>query len=339
MIKSTPTVSIVMPTYNVERYLPKAIESVLANAFQDWELLVVDDGSTDGSNKVAQSYAAKDDRIQVLKKVNGGLSDARNFGLAHAKGRYVHFFDSDDAVEPDFYERMVKAIEYSGFDLVICGIYKEYCSQSGKIVNVEKFMPNPISTPLCSNRSYRVLFDGFFYYAWNKLFRLSFLKKNELSYQKGLSIIEDQEFMLRFVQFNPSFSFIPYLGYHYIVRPRLTLGNRYSKDLIPCQLRSIGIKRAIFSKYCQDDEVLSRDVAKAAMSNARWMLTCLFSFSSDLSRLERYKEIKKIVGDHVFQENIVSYAPEGWKDKLLWYALKKKSAVTVYWFYLLRKYL
>ena len=90
-----PIVSIIMPTYNVEKYLPAAIDSVLRQSYQDWELLVVDDGSTDNSKEIALEYAQKDDRISVLHKDNGGLSDARNYGLSRAQGKYLHFFDSD----------------------------------------------------------------------------------------------------------------------------------------------------------------------------------------------------------------------------------------------------
>lgn len=100
-----PVVSIVMPTYNVEKYISAAIVSVINQTYSDWELLVIDDGSTDNSNSVAQVYANKDLRIKVIKKENGGLSDARNYGIDLAKGKYIHFFDSDDAVEPDFYEK------------------------------------------------------------------------------------------------------------------------------------------------------------------------------------------------------------------------------------------
>ena len=95
-MNKAPVVSIVMPTYNVEEYIASAIESVLVQSFSDWELLIVDDGSTDNSNAVAQKYSMQDKRIKVLRKENGGLSDARNFGLERACGKYVHFFDSDD---------------------------------------------------------------------------------------------------------------------------------------------------------------------------------------------------------------------------------------------------
>lgn len=86
-----PGISIIMPVYGVEKYLADAIESVLAQSYQDWELLIVNDGSTDNSYTIAKEYELKDVRITVFNKENGGLSDARNYGLQYAKGEYIHF--------------------------------------------------------------------------------------------------------------------------------------------------------------------------------------------------------------------------------------------------------
>ena len=125
-MSENPLVSIVMPTYNVENYLPAAIESVLKQTFKNWELLVIDDGSTDQSNAVALKYAQNDKRINVLKKINGGLSDARNYGLSRARGKYVHFFDSDDSIVFDFYENMLNATIHRNKYFLICGYFIDY---------------------------------------------------------------------------------------------------------------------------------------------------------------------------------------------------------------------
>ena len=94
-MKSTPKLSIVMPMYCVEQYIEKAIVSVLNQDFQDWELLIVNDGSPDNSRSIAARFVSCDKRIKILDKENGGLSDARNWGLNRAQGDFVHFFDSE----------------------------------------------------------------------------------------------------------------------------------------------------------------------------------------------------------------------------------------------------
>ena len=238
MNMKNPVVSIVMPTYNVEKYISAAIVSVINQTYSDWELLVIDDGSTDNSNSVAQVYANKDLRIKVIKKENGGLSDARNYGIDLAKGKYIHFFDSDDAVEPDFYEKMVNAIEIKNDDFVICGYYKDFISSDGTKSTWCSHITN-VSTPIEKNVKWSDTFSDCFNYAWNKLYNANFLKNNELKFKKGLSIIEDQEFLSRVLLVNPSYSFFDYHGYHYIVRQRLTLGNKYNSQFLQCHIQSI----------------------------------------------------------------------------------------------------
>ena len=91
-------VSCIIPVYNTEKYLPRCIESVLAQTFVDWEMLLIDDGSTDASGSICDEYAAKDERIRVFHKENGGISSARNVGLNYAQGEWIFFVDSDDSL-------------------------------------------------------------------------------------------------------------------------------------------------------------------------------------------------------------------------------------------------
>ena len=97
-----PEISVIVPVYNVERYLTRCIDSILAQTYQNFELILVDDGSTDGSGTLCDSYMKKDSRIKVIHKKNGGLSDARNSGIDAAEGEFLSFIDSDDWVRPDF---------------------------------------------------------------------------------------------------------------------------------------------------------------------------------------------------------------------------------------------
>ena len=100
-----PKVSIIVPIYNVKPYLKECLDSILVQTFSDFELILVDDGSTDGSERLADSYALSDPRVKVVYKENGGLSSARNAGLDLACGEYIYFVDSDDYIEPDTLER------------------------------------------------------------------------------------------------------------------------------------------------------------------------------------------------------------------------------------------
>ena len=103
-------ISVIVPIYNVEKYLIKCIESIINQTYKDLEIILVDDGSTDSSGKICDEFATKDNRIKVIHKKNGGLSSARNIGLDICKGNYISFIDSDDYIELDMYEKMIKII-------------------------------------------------------------------------------------------------------------------------------------------------------------------------------------------------------------------------------------
>ena len=115
-----PLLSIIVPVYKVENYLQKCIDSILAQTFTDFELILVEDGSPDGCPALCDAAAAKDARIRVLHQKNGGLSAARNAGLDVARGEWIGFVDSDDYIAPEMYETLYKAVQSTGADLALC---------------------------------------------------------------------------------------------------------------------------------------------------------------------------------------------------------------------------
>ena len=115
-----PLLSIIVPVYKVENYLQKCIDSILAQTFTDFELILVEDGSPDGCPALCDAAAAKDARIRVLHQKNGGLSAARNAGLDVARGEWIGFVDSDDYIAPEMYETLYKAVQNTGADLALC---------------------------------------------------------------------------------------------------------------------------------------------------------------------------------------------------------------------------
>jgi glycosyltransferase involved in cell wall biosynthesis len=121
-----PRISIIVPVYNVERYLSKCIESILAQTFKDFELILVDDGSPDKCPELCDSYAQRDRRIRVIHKANGGLSDARNAGVKEAKGEYIGFVDSDDYIMPEMYQKLYELITVNKADMAACDVYNCY---------------------------------------------------------------------------------------------------------------------------------------------------------------------------------------------------------------------
>ncbi|UQA75606.1 glycosyltransferase [Sphingobacterium siyangense] len=199
-------VSVVVPIYNVEEYLPGCIDSILSQTYSSLEVILVDDGSPDSCGKICEEYAVKDARIKVLHKENGGLSDARNAGLEIAKGEYVWFVDSDDSVSTTALKDIVSTV--SEQDLVVFDadfIYNTHNRRTvykgieeGKIYSGFDFMS-------------KVTFYG----AWNILYKRSFLNKYNFRFYKGL-LHEDMEFLPRVFAYAEKVTYKPVIGLNYI---------------------------------------------------------------------------------------------------------------------------
>ena len=121
-------ISIIIPVYNVKLYLDNCIQSVIQQSYTDFECILVDDGSTDGSSEICDQWAEKDNRIIIVHQPNGGVSSARNKGLEQAKGEYICFIDSDDWVDVDYLSAMINNLKEKETDLIICGLTQEFPS-------------------------------------------------------------------------------------------------------------------------------------------------------------------------------------------------------------------
>ena len=145
MNKLFPTISVIVPVYNTKRYLPKCLDSIASQTFTDFEVLMIDDGSTDGSGEICEQYSRNDSRFITIHQSNQGVSVSRNNGLQRARGKYISFVDSDDYIHPQMLELLYKAIRQGDYDLAVA------CYQS-VMVN-EKIAPQQIISPCFKNIS------------------------------------------------------------------------------------------------------------------------------------------------------------------------------------------
>lgn len=150
------TISIIIPIYDVESYLRKCLDSIMEQSFPYFELLLINDGSTDASAQICQEYVEKDDRIRYFEKENGGVSSARNFGIKHSRGEYITFIDSDDWVEPNYLEIFYKSIKEQDADIVveitILFVKKMRCSYFMFLKQMKLYSFNPmiLFSTICS---------------------------------------------------------------------------------------------------------------------------------------------------------------------------------------------
>ena len=200
-----PKVSVIVPIYNVEKYLEKCINSLLSQTLEDIQIILVNDGSKDNSGNIAREYEKNNkNRIIYVEKENGGLSDARNYGLKYATGDFVAFLDSDDYIEKNAYEEMYnKAIEENA-DYVECDFIWEFPNK----IRVDKQYPYKNKKEMLS--FVRVV-------AWNKLIKRQLITDNNLEFPKGLRY-EDVEFTYKLIPFINKFTYVDKPFIHYVQR-------------------------------------------------------------------------------------------------------------------------
>ena len=198
-------VSIIVPVYNVEQYIEKCLETLVNQTLKEIEIIIVNDGSTDGTKKKIEKFIlAYPEKIKYLEKTNGGLSDARNYGIPSASGKYIGFVDSDDYVELNMFEEMYKKAEEENSDMVECDFIWEY----------------PNKQKIDTGRIYENKKEAFLYarvVAWNKLIRRETLEKANIKFPKGLRY-EDTEFFYKLLPSLNKISFVKIPMVHYIQR-------------------------------------------------------------------------------------------------------------------------
>ena len=165
-----PLISVIVPIYNVEDYLDRCVDSIINQTYKNLEIILVDDGSPDNCPKMCDDYAKIDNRIKVVHKENGGLSDARNAGMKVATGEYVSFIDSDDYVSLDFYETLLQTMIDNDSDIVECGVVKFY--ENGKF---DEYSDDQMIKNFNTVDGLEGLINenSFHQYVWNKLYKSS----------------------------------------------------------------------------------------------------------------------------------------------------------------------
>ncbi len=196
-----------MAVYNAERSLRKCLDSIILQSFKSFELILVDDGSTDSSGDICDSYALRDGRVSVVHKNNGGVSSARQTGLERAIGDYIIYVDSDDWVEPDFLEKLYNAAVASGVGMVVCDYIEEYGS-SCKTIDCSLSSWDPDSV-------IKSIFEGYPPFCLNKLVKRTLFIDNSITFPLDISIGEDMYVVVSLLKAGISSTHIPNALYHY----------------------------------------------------------------------------------------------------------------------------
>lgn len=293
----TPFISIVMPVYNVEKYIEKSIQSVLAQTFTDFELLLVDDCSPDGSGKICDAFAKTDKRIKVVHlEKNRGVAVARNTVMIPATGQYICFFDSDDYFDSDMLEKLADSVKKSPAQAVIFGMVEEYYNDKGLLKSTK--------TVTCDEKIIRSRHElrreilklearDLYGYPCNKMYNVDYLKETKAVFPK-MRFNEDIIFNIDFFMNAHSCNLLSFAPYHYVKRTGSTTGS-----FIPTYYQDIMVK--IDRLYSQLDywNMHSKDKLEfLALRYTRYLFSAFernCDKRSEMSHNERKKFFKEVL--------------------------------------------
>ena len=318
-----PEVSIIVPVYNTEKYLHKCVDSLLAQSFTDFELLLVNDGSPDNCGAICDKYAESDSRIRVIHKENGGASAARNSGIENAKGEYIAFCDSDDIVSPMWLERMEKLAVKNTLPI------GAYCSELGSLGEIKELCIEaekefPISEYFLFNK------QGIAGYICNTLCRREIVKTNRICFrerQKQGDYNEDLIFALSYIKYIDKIAYTGYADYFYNTHND-SLSRGTSKFYFEKYAEKYLLWKEFIEHQCQCEET-AYQISDLATST-------LYHFLVALRQKNNYEDIRKIVISEEMQSclNLADISQENpYEIKLL----KKKRARTAFVYYQIMK--
>lgn len=217
-----PTLSVIIPTYNSSKYIKRCIDSIINQTYSDLEVIIVDDGSTDGTSEICDEYAKNTPNITVIHQPNSGQSVARNKGLEVASSEFITFVDSDDYIAPDMYERMMPHLQSVNSDIVIC--------DSRRVSENEVFEPQidiRNAVFLTNDDLWQMIFEKLNNAVWNKIYRKSILENQR--FQLDLAHGEDLIFNLEYIRKCSGGIFIDSQLYNYVQRSGSVTASRFSE--------------------------------------------------------------------------------------------------------------
>ncbi len=309
-------ISIIISEYNSEKTISRCLDSLINQTYKDIEIIVVNDGSTDNSYAVTESYAKKDGRIILFNNSNHGPSFSRNFGINKATGKYIAFVDSDDYLDKDAIEFMYNSAQKSKADILLCGYFKETGDSTFKITaDSGIFSGKEINSRLVELKSKDIIDP-----LWNKLYRSDFLRETGVLMPEN-ELYEDTDFNLRLLSHNPVIEICDRCFYHYV----LHLGsitrrfNPEKLDLIKKRARLLKEVSSGLDSYCDF-----------------YFIKCIFSSVIDsffsCSKNEILSVIKKEIAEEEFDKKSKNADFSGISSKIIIFIARTKNSYLIYTF-------
>ncbi len=241
-------ISVIIPVYNVKPYLDDCIQSVIRQDYTDFECILVDDGSTDGSSEICDQWAQKDNRIRVIHQPNGGVSAARNRGLDSAKGEYIAFIDSDDWVDADYLSAMADSLKGKEVDLVVSGLSREFVDGSSI-----RYVPQYSSTfDLDSNHAEDFVMlneQSVLYGPYIKLYKNDIIRHHQILFDPQVTYGEDLLFNYLYLEYVRTIACINEIHYHYRTLGSGTLSGKLRPEQFDTDYRQWKVLQSFYQRH------------------------------------------------------------------------------------------
>ncbi len=326
-------VSVIVPLCNARPHLPACIQSVMDQTSPSWELILVDDGSTDGSGELCDAYAQKDSRILVIHQENSGVSAARNKGIRAARGSYTCFMDSDDSIDPSMLADMVAAMEKTGADCIASGLTYDF-AETGDTHPYT--VPEGLRKLPLSAEEFRELSEGRMLNSHcGKLFRKEILDDYAIRMDESISVLEDGIFVLDYLSRVKSLYYLSTASYHYRQTTAPSLQKRYHPDALAAWIR-YAHKHIAFTEHMGEENTTM--VYAMLWRRFRGFLTDVYA-ASGLPAKEKYRLLRAFIAaaHEVGIFRSISVSPDrGIKGKLLFSLVKGHRSLPLHLLLLLR---
>lgn len=319
--------SVIMPVYGVEKHLKKAVDSVLAQSYKNFEIILVDDASPDACPAICEEYAQGHENVRcVHHEKNKGLSAARNTGLQYVSGDYLTFMDSDDYIDPDLMEKVKLSLDENPADCVVFGISEEYFDKADRLAKTYTLTYGS-EERLATQKAVREVVIGleektFLGYAWNKFYATKRIKETDLTFE-NVVLIEDIVFNIRFFEGAASLNILNIAPYHYMKRIDGSLTNKFVKDYYTVHRRRV---QMILDLYKNWD--MCTDTVKGTLANiyARYIYSALqrnCDACAGFDRKARKAFLRSVFAEELFSE-LSPYIHAGGYTGVLFGCLKRR---------------
>ncbi|MGN0478639.1 MAG: glycosyltransferase family 2 protein [Hominenteromicrobium sp.] len=309
-------ISVIMPVYNVEKYVGRAIESIQKQTLRDFEFLIVDDGTKDSSGVICDQYAEKDARIRVFHKENGGAPSARNMAIDRAKGKYMYFMDSDDWAEETMLEDMYRLAEQCSAELVVSGFYIDTFYSDTEFVSEKRSQPDCVypSQQAFRENAYKLFDCNLLYTPWNKLYLSAYIQKYNLRFPQ--TFWDDFPFNLSVVRDVEKVAVTSKCYYHFIRARAESETAKYRSDMYQKREEEHDWMLRMYQYWNVSDADSMEMIQRRYIERVVGCVENLTNAGCRLSAKEKKQEIRKMIGSPRVREALRIAKPRSVMMKL-----------------------